>query len=192
MRLVNGQLRPVVAVRPGETQLWRLVNAGADISYQLALDGFRLAVVGEDGRPVAVVTTPTALRLPPGKRFDVLVTAPETAGAAQLRTTAFNTGPTGDTYPDAVLAEVTVAGSAVTPPLPVPPAAVDAAGRDLSHAQVTQRRTVLLSQDRETGQFTINGRPFSMAASVFDSPAVLGTVEEWTILNASGADHPFH
>jgi FtsP/CotA-like multicopper oxidase with cupredoxin domain len=31
-----------------------------------------------------------------------------------------------------------------------------------------------------------------MDASVFSTPAKLGTVEEWDILNTSGEDHPFH
>lgn len=193
VRLVNGQLRPVLDIRPGETQLWRLVNGGANIYYRLALDGFRFAVVGEDGRPVAAVTTPTSLSLPPAKRFEVMVTAPDlpSAATATLRTTAFDTGPTGDSYPDVALAEVRVAGAPATP-LPLPPPPMSSAVHDLSSAPVAQRRTVVLSQDRQTEQFTINGRPFSMAESVFDTPAVLGTVEEWTILNASGADHPFH
>jgi FtsP/CotA-like multicopper oxidase with cupredoxin domain len=31
-----------------------------------------------------------------------------------------------------------------------------------------------------------------MDSSVYAEPAHLGTVEEWTITNAAGEDHPFH
>jgi len=75
VRLVNGQLRPVLTVRPGETQLWRLANEGAAIFYDLQLDGYHFMVIGEDGFPVAQVSSAESLLLPPGKRYDVLVTA---------------------------------------------------------------------------------------------------------------------
>ncbi|MFF4733971.1 multicopper oxidase domain-containing protein, partial [Streptomyces mirabilis] len=34
-RTVNGQLNPRIRIRPGETQLWRLANIGANIFYKL-------------------------------------------------------------------------------------------------------------------------------------------------------------
>ena len=50
--LVNGQFRPSFSLRPGETQLWRIANIGADLFYDVALDGHRMTVVAEDGSPV--------------------------------------------------------------------------------------------------------------------------------------------
>ena len=41
VRLVNGQLRPTLTMRAGQTQLWRFVNAGADIFYRLHSHGYR-------------------------------------------------------------------------------------------------------------------------------------------------------
>src|SRR6185312_15046376 len=80
VRLVNGQLRPTLTLRPNQTELWRLANAGADIFYQLQLDGYQFTVIGEDGVPVAQTRTADSLLLPPGKRYDVLVTANGEAG----------------------------------------------------------------------------------------------------------------
>ena len=71
--LVNGQLRPAFSLAPGETQLWRIANIGADLFYDVALDGHRFTVVAEDGSPVWRTRTARHLVLPPGKRFDVLV-----------------------------------------------------------------------------------------------------------------------
>jgi len=189
VRLVNGQLRPVLTLRPGETQLWRLVNAGADIFYQLHLDGSAFTVIAQDGRPAARITTADRLLLPPGKRYDVLVTAP--TSPTWLRTLAYSNGPQGDTYPDVALMHVITAGAAQMPLSP-PTGALVTASADLAGAAIAQHRTVTLSENSAGTTFFINNAGFSMNASVFATPAELGTIEEWTILNTSGEDHPFH
>ena len=191
VRLVNGLLRPAMTIRPGETQLWRLVNAGADIFYQLQLDGYSFTVIGEDGRPVAQVRTAGTLLLPPGKRYDVLVTAALHPGVAWLRTTAYSNGPQGDSYPNVPLAALHITGTPETP-LPAVTGAIPSAPADLADAPIAQHRTVVLSEDSTGTIFYINGKQFSMDGSVFDTPAVVNTVEEWTVVNQSGEDHPFH
>jgi FtsP/CotA-like multicopper oxidase with cupredoxin domain len=191
VRLVNGQLKPVLRIRPGETQLWRLVNAGADIFYQLKLDGYRFTVVNEDGRPVARVTRPETLLMPPGKRYDVLVTAGDQPARTTLRTTAFNSGPAGNSFPDVPLADVAITGSPAAA-LPEVSGAMPSAPVDLAGAPIAQRRTVVLGENNTHTQFSINGKQGPMGGSVFATPAVVGTVEEWTIVNRSREDHPFH
>jgi FtsP/CotA-like multicopper oxidase with cupredoxin domain len=191
VRLVNGQLQPTLTMRPGETQLWRLINAGADIFYQLQLDGYRFTVIGEDGQPVARITTADTLLLPPAKRFDVLVTAGPHDGTTWLRTLAYSNGPQGDAYPRTNLLKLDVDGKAHTP-LPAPTGAVPTASANLANATVAQHRTITLSEDSTGTQFYINGKQFSMDSSVFSTPAKLGTVEEWTIYNTAGEIHPFH
>lgn len=191
VRLVNGQLRPTLTMRPGETQLWRLVNAGADIFYKLQLDGYQFTVIGEDGHPVARVTTADTLLLPPAKRFDVLVTAGPHEATTWLRTLAYSNGPRGDSYPNADLVKVGVQGKAQTP-LPAVSGAMPTASADLAAATVAHHRTLTLGEDRTGTRFSINGKRFSMDASLFSTPARVGTVEEWTIYNATGKVHPFH
>jgi suppressor of ftsI len=191
VRLVNGLLRPTMTIRPGETQLWRLVNAGADIFYQLQLDGYTFSVVGEDGRPVAQVRTAGTLLLPPGKRYDVLVTAGSRQTVTWLRTTAYSNGPQGDAYPDVRLASVHITGDPATPTGGAS-GAIPGAPADLAGAPIAQHRTVVLSENATGTSFYVNGRQFSMNQSVFDTPATVNTVEEWTIVNTSGEDHPFH
>ncbi|MEZ0110286.1 FtsP/CotA-like multicopper oxidase with cupredoxin domain [Catenulispora sp. EB89] len=191
VRLVNGQLRPTLTLRPNQTQLWRLANAGADIFYQLQLDGYHFTVVGEDGVPVARTRTADTLLLPPGKRYDVLVTANANAGQTWLRTTAYSNGPQGDQYPDTELVKVSVQGAGLTR-LPEFSGAVRTAPADLAAAPIAQQRTVDLSESADGLSFYINGKQFDMNQSVFATPAKLGTVEEWTILNEAGEDHPFH
>lgn len=191
VRLVNGQLRPTLTLRPNQTELWRLVNAGADIFYQLQLDGCQFTVIGEDGAPVAQTRTADTLLMPPGKRYDVLVTANGRAGQTWLRTTAYSNGPQGDQYPDTELVRVDVKGHSARR-LPALTGAIPTAAADLADAPIAQRRTVALSESPDGLSFYINGKQFAMSQSVFAAPAKLGTVEEWTIVNSAGEDHPFH
>jgi FtsP/CotA-like multicopper oxidase with cupredoxin domain len=191
VRLVNGQLRPVLTMRAGETQLWRFVNAGADIFYRLRLAGYQFTVIGEDGRPVAKITTADNLLLPPAKRFDVLVTAGARPGATWLRTLAYSNGPQGDAYPAVNLVGVTIDGPARTP-LPTVSGAMPTSPPNLAGAKIAQHRTLTLSEDSTGTVFYINGKQFSMGESAFATPAHLGTVEEWTIYNTAGEVHPFH
>ena len=125
-RTVNGEVDPHVAIRPGETQLWRLANISADIWYRLRADGLRFAVVGEDANPTARVVTARTLLLPPGKRYDVLVQGPR-RGTYRLRALRYSTGPAGDDYPERRLATIVSAGRAV-PRVALPSVAAAAAG----------------------------------------------------------------
>ncbi|MEU5535796.1 hypothetical protein [Streptomyces sp. NPDC020362] len=45
----NGQLNPRIGIRPGETQLWRLTNIGANIFCKVALPGTKFHVIAQDG-----------------------------------------------------------------------------------------------------------------------------------------------
>ena len=54
-------------------------NISADIFYDLVFAAQPFIVIAEDGSPVEKLWTAMDLILPPGKRFDVIVTAPTTA-----------------------------------------------------------------------------------------------------------------
>jgi FtsP/CotA-like multicopper oxidase with cupredoxin domain len=61
------------AVTPGERVLLRLINAGSDTPFRVALGGSRLTVIATDGFPTEPVAVDTIL-LGMGERYDVLVT----------------------------------------------------------------------------------------------------------------------
>lgn len=76
--LINGRAptNPATyAVEPGEQVRLRLINAGSDTPFRVALGGSRLTVVASDGFPVEPVTVDTIL-LGMGERYDALVTVP--------------------------------------------------------------------------------------------------------------------
>jgi FtsP/CotA-like multicopper oxidase with cupredoxin domain len=185
-RTVNGQVNPIMNIRPGETQLWRLANIGADIAYNVQLQGSRFTVMAQDANPVTRVWSDKTLFMPPGSRFDVLVQGPP-AGSTRLITTAYSTGPQGDSYPETTLATLVSSGQPMTPAaLPVTFASFD----DLSKDPIAQRRTITFSENDETNQFYINGKQF--AENRIDVRAKLNTTEEWTVRNTANEQHTFH
>ncbi|WP_240001518.1 multicopper oxidase family protein [Streptomyces sp. ST1015] len=200
-RLVNGQYRPTLTMRAGETQLWRLANVGYAIDYDLQLDGGTFTVVNQDGNPSATPARVKHLLIPPGGRFDVLVTA-GAPGSTWLRTLAYSTGSDGDDYPDTTLMKVDVRpgdadaeqaaaeappGAATSPQLTGP---LTGALPDLSQESVARSRSLVLSDDGGNN-FYINGKLYDMKPT-FTQPATLGTVEEWTLTNTANQNHPFH
>jgi suppressor of ftsI len=191
VRLVNGQLRPVLTMRPGQTELWRFVNEGADIFYNLHLPGYRFTFIGPDGYPAAKVTTASTLMLPPAKRWDVLVTASAHPGTAWLSTLPINNGPQGDSYPGVRLMELRVAGRPEQP-LPMPAGALPGSLPSLGSTPIARYRTVTLSENAAGTEMYINGQQFNPSKSIFPTPAILGTTEQWTVRNVSGEVHVFH
>ena len=184
-RTVNGQLDPTITLQPGETQLWRIGNVGADLYYLLTLDGHRFYEVARDGHRLARLVPKRQLLLEPGAREEVLVQAAG-PGTYQLRTAGFDTGPQGNRYPGAVLATVRVEGAAV-PPLTLPKRLLPVA--DLRR-RITGRRTIVFSETADGDTLFVDGRTFDPSRT--DTRVTLGAIEEWTIRNESGELHDFH
>ncbi|MFZ3469877.1 multicopper oxidase family protein [Streptomyces sp. 4.24] len=113
--LVNGRIPDdpsVFAARPGDRIRLRIVNAGGDTAFRVALGGHELTVTHADGFPVEH-TAARSLLLGMGERYDVLVTAGDgvfpltalaegkgrSASALALLRTAPGTAPTAETRP---------------------------------------------------------------------------------------------
>ncbi|MFB6875868.1 multicopper oxidase family protein [Streptomyces sp. NPDC056323] len=185
-RTVNGQTNPVINIRPGETQLWRLANIGANIYYKLHLPGTLFHVIAQDGIPVRKVYAQDTLIISAGARFDVLVQG-GSPGTTPLETLPYNTGSAGNQFPQATLATV-VTGGTHAKQVAVPTAF--APHEDLSSATIAARKTVVYTENAAGTKFFINGRMYDHQRIDFTS--VLGTVEEWTIRNDTDEDHSFH
>ncbi|MFJ6141755.1 multicopper oxidase family protein [Kitasatospora sp. NPDC092286] len=185
-RTINGQQKPVISIGPGETQLWRLANIGANIYYELHLPGRQFHVIAQDGYPVEHVYSADSLVVPAGARFDVLVQG-GSPGQAPLQTLAYDTGPAGNQFPQVDLATVVTEGSPVQPErLP------DrfAPNEDLSGAAVAARHDIVYTENTAGTEFYINGRKFD--PNRVDITSGLNTVEEWTVVNNTGEEHSFH
>ena len=155
--LVNGQLRPTLTLRPDQTELWRLAQRRGRHFYRLQLDGYQFTVIGEDGVPVAGGRTADTLLMPPGKRYDVLVTADGEAGRTWLRTTAYSNGPREISTLTPSWSRWTSRGTAS--PAPVLAGAIPTAPADLANAPIAQAAQRRLCRRAPTVcRFYINGK----------------------------------
>src|SRR5262249_44571669 len=80
--LVNGRIPAApstFSAKPGQRVRIRIINAGSDTAFRVALAGHRMTVTHTDGYPV-VATEVDALLVGMGERYDVIVTVGPGAG----------------------------------------------------------------------------------------------------------------
>ena len=199
--LVNGQVESTITAHPGDRERWRIVNACSSRYLDLRLDGQSMQLLGNDSGRFGKPRDVNALTLMPGNRADVLVTM--TAGTSVLKSLPVDRGfpvgmmgGNGRSRQTVTLATLHVSGAAGSP-LPRPPLSQP---RDLRSEPLDGKRTLILAMGGSgmggSGMgggmmsFTIDGKRFD--ASRIDQSVTVGSIEEWTILNTSPMDHPFH
>lgn len=190
LRTVNGQRDPAIAIRPGETQLWRFVNQSSDHYFHLELGGRPFFVVATDGNPVVEMWSATRYLLAPAARVEILVQGGE-PGETPLTTRQIRTGPAGDGYPAERLATMVCAGEPVSSPIALPLARTPGAGApvvDMRDLTIDNSRTIVF--DETDDDFRVNNAVF--VGSRIDTRVPFGTVEKWTIVNATAELHAFH
>ena len=191
IKTINGQLMPRIDIRPGETQLWRLSDQTANTYFRLRLDGHAFTVVGRDAHPVARPETVSEVIIGPSSRMDLLVTARQ-AGAYRLIAERTSTGPVGDIFPAQAMALMVSRDDPSTPPPPMlgPLTLADEVVKPIPGDRIDARRLVSFSEDPVTGLFFINHATFDHDR--VDVKVPLGSIEEWTVRNASEELHIFH
>jgi suppressor of ftsI len=191
IKTINGQLMPRIDMQPGESQLWRLSDQTANTYFRLTLEGHKFIVVGRDGQALAQPETVSELMFGPSQRVDVVVTA-SAAGAYKLVAERTATGPVGDMFPAQNMALVASAAVPGEPP-PAPLGALVPSGAQsmpISDTRIDAQRLVTFSEDPVTALFFINHQTFDPKR--VDIKVPLGSIEEWTIRNASEELHVFH
>lgn len=207
MVLVNGQSNPRLSARPGERERWRIVNTCVSRYLSLRLDGQQLELLGMDAGRFQSPEGVRELLLAPGNRADILVSAAD--GDAVLTASYYDrgsmagmmglrgAGPDGRPIRAEIpLATLSVSGDPVTSPPDIPT-------EIRSGLQPADLRTATVAAQRQftfaTGgmgpgmgmmSFTINGREFN--GNRTDTAVAAQSVEEWTLVNSSPMDHPFH
>jgi FtsP/CotA-like multicopper oxidase with cupredoxin domain len=190
---INGQREPIIRLRPGEVQRWRIVQAAHESNLRLALDDHLLHPIAYDGIQHSRIEALESLVMAPGQRADVLVQA-GAPGAYELRAIANDQGYSS---PTATLAHVVVEGEPVTMSLPasLPESPLASIGDD----EITGTRTITFTAIEpevpaagtyQEFAFLIDGRRFD--PDRVDHTIRLGAVEEWTVVNDDTSDHVFH
>lgn len=80
---INGQLRPDIDMRPGETQRWRVLNAAPHRSIWLHVEHHQLHQIGQDGIPFEHPRQVESILLAPANRTEFVLRAGRPGRAAR-------------------------------------------------------------------------------------------------------------
>jgi suppressor of ftsI len=108
---INGQINPMVQIRPGEMQCWRIGHVGATLFIKFRLAGMPLYVVATDGHPLSQPRKMTECFIGPGQRLDAIGPEP---GEYAMRTISFQDQAWRKPDPAQQLATIVSAGSGTT------------------------------------------------------------------------------
>jgi FtsP/CotA-like multicopper oxidase with cupredoxin domain len=207
-----------ITMRPGEQQLWRVLNACA-ITYLnlqvlfngeaqavqiVALDGIPLTDGGKWGNHVIWLNH---LGVPPGGRIEFVVKGPSEGVKASLVTRSVNTGAAGENDPTRPIATIVAKRDAPEPrsalaksPRPIMPPLAEWIGK----VKPVRTRKLYFSeipQDPKdpnsptTFFLTVDGQaptPFDPSSDIPNIVTHEGDVEDWIIENRSQELHAFH
>jgi FtsP/CotA-like multicopper oxidase with cupredoxin domain len=191
--LVNGRLPHAPSVfraRPGDRVRLRIINAGADTAFRVALGGHEMTVTHTDGYPVEHKRT-DALLIGMAERYDVLVTAKD--GVFPLVALA-------EGKDARALAVLRTGKAGALPPPTVYPEELD--GRTVPAGRLVPKESVALPDgepDREirirmTGgmeafDWGFDHQPYSVEQR---HPIRQGERVRLTLINATNMWHPVH
>ncbi|MED5801833.1 multicopper oxidase family protein [Gordonia sp. Z-3] len=197
--MTNGQITPAIHAPAGSNERLLVINACSSRYLDLQLGNLDAQLRGRDsvrlGEPAAI----DRLLLVPGNRVDLVVTVPTSTG--DLIAATYDRGHTGmgmmggqsTISPEATV--LSVVPDAQAPARVVAPAASTPLP-DLRDRVPDARRTLTLSMGGGMGgegmgmRFLMDDRSFD--PNRIDQSIPIGTVEEWTIVNQSPMNHPFH
>jgi FtsP/CotA-like multicopper oxidase with cupredoxin domain len=205
---VNGQLQPVITMRPGEVQWWRIANTSsrAGTYFLSPTTGLKWKQLAQDGVQFNDVnyqaSNNNAFLLSSGNRADLLVQAPTAAGTYAVLVN--NSVDPSDRAPGAtqltlLTVNVLLGPSANMQFLPnapsFPPFLVD-----IKPSELKATRTIVFSTSSRPpfpSMHRIDGKLFDGEVG---AAVVLNQVEEWKIVNETYANggggakisHPFH
>ncbi len=208
----------IIEIKPGERQLWRVLNASAITYLNLAVLFNRvpqqLGIVAMDGAPMThgdplgeSVNSQTHIGLPPGARVEFTITGPPEGVTGLFVTRTVDTGPGGENDPNRMLARIVPSANAPEPrstlkqsmePLPSPSQAWlgDVQPVRVRHLYFSEK---LVDPNDPTSAvefyLTVDGQEAKMFDMGSETPNIVtqqGTVEDWIIENRSQELHAFH
>ncbi len=208
----------VIHMRPGEKQLWRVLNASA-ITYLnlevlfggspqplglVAMDGVPIDRNGIGGDPV---NWQRHFGVPPGARVEFILQGPPQGETGLLVTRSVDTGPGGENDPNRTLAEIVASPTAAEPrstlqriPQPLSPPRETWLGEvepvRVRHLYFSEKLAdPNAPQSADEFYLTVDGQTpkmFDMNSEIPNIVAQQGTVEDWIIENRSSELHAFH
>jgi FtsP/CotA-like multicopper oxidase with cupredoxin domain len=200
------------AMKPGETQFWRIVNSSSItlLHLQLLYDGVQqpMKIVALDGVPIGSqegsgrgrTITQRDLFIPTAGRAEIVVTGPSSdVKLAQLFTQHVFSGPGGDPQPSRPIFNIVTSetGAAAKDFTMVPASTGKIPPKrfgGLAEEKPSKVRKIYFSEDDTYFYITVDGqtpKPYNMD----DPPAIVttqGSTEDWIVENRSNEHHEFH
>ena len=183
--MVNGLENPVLSIRPGQVQRWRIVNASTARYYNLHLEGHGLYLIGTDGGLLDKPYPVSRLLLVPGERVELLIHADKGPGDYKFVSLPYDRR--YNRLEKVTLLTLSCGGTPVKDRIP---RVINPHARRLKidPGKVKKRRKIYLIMTNGRGM--INMKDYDIDPYVITSE--VGTYEIWEIFNASPMDHPFH
>jgi FtsP/CotA-like multicopper oxidase with cupredoxin domain len=210
---------PIIMMKPGERQFWRVVNATLQdfMPLEVWINGNpeKLELVALDGYPLNETRKLQTILVPPAGRAEFIVQGPPEGGFGQFLTDAYSTGPTGNADLSQLLATIQLKGGdakgqpakpVTVAPKPVVPEEIAKAPAekmrwsDLESKRVTAERKLYFSEEfgGTNGPIHFYITVEGQKQKVFEpdeKPVItthVGAVEDWTIENRALETHAFH
>jgi FtsP/CotA-like multicopper oxidase with cupredoxin domain len=201
---------PIIKMKPGEKQFWRVANATIQdfMPLQVWFNGKpqKMQLIALDGYPLTKARYEDTILVPPAGRAEFIVEAPPAGADAIFLTKAYSTGPTGNPDIEQQLAKIELGNDAdeteehkpVQPSSETPAEAIKFSG--LTEAKVTAQRKLYFSEEfggtNGPIQFyvTVDGQKQEVFKAD-EKPVItthVGAVEDWTIENRALETHAFH
>jgi len=197
---------PIIQMKPGEKQFWRVANATLQdfLQLEIQLNGALqpMELIALDGYPLAQTRNQTSILVPPAGRAEFIVQAPPSGGTAVFFTNQYDTGPTGNLDLSQKLANIETTSDVASTHMPkaTPPSADGVKFFDFAQHPANIERKLYFSEEfggtNGPIQFyiTVDGQK----QKVFEpneEPVIktkVGAVEDWTIENRALETHAFH
>ena len=213
--------RASIGVRPGERQLWRVLNASSVTYLNLtalykrgsrfrpewigvaAIDGVPLSVSGKLGH---AISWRDSIVVSPGSRVEFILTGPPAGVPAMLVTRTVNTGQAGENDPNRALVSIIATADAAAPRSSLPKSTVPPSAQSLpwlGDATPVRQRKLYFTEDptdpKNPGAakfyLTVEGQTPAAFDPKSTEPNIVvkqGDVEDWVIENRTNELHAFH
>ncbi len=204
-----GAAAPIIQMKPGEKQFWRVANASTQAFLALqVLFGTtpqNLELIAIDGVPVTGDPMMKTIDLSPAGRAEFIVTGPPAGTTASFVTAGFDTGPIGNANTFQLLADVVATSNAaqaaqIVVPAATPVPATPQRFSGLAAITPTTTRKLYFSEAAQGTNpplsffITVEGQQPRIFKNT-NPPAIkthVGAVEEWTVENHTSEEHAFH
>jgi FtsP/CotA-like multicopper oxidase with cupredoxin domain len=176
--LANGILVPSFTAIGSTPERWRIVNSCVSQYQTISIPGAEIFQVSADSSRLSRLTRTNQVTLTPGQRTELLISAPK-AGLYKVQ----------NEQQEVARIEFNSASRSITAQELLPLSKI---------SKIDKRRTITIESSgmgmmggmKHEAAFTFDGKSFDPKR--VDQSVKFNTTEEWTLINPSSMDHPFH